>query len=70
MAADVLAREQKRPVGVEQAGRVQAAGAVEAGLLEALGKGREHGPGDDRAVRQIGRVHGNLLERALTAHPT
>ena len=57
------------PRRVEQAGRVQAAGALEGRLAQAVGQRREQVAVDARAGAERRRVHRDLLERALAADP-
>ena len=68
VAPDVLARQHELAVGVEQAGGVDAAGALERRLLEPVGQAGEERPGDRRPGRQRRAVDRDLLERALAAH--
>ncbi len=71
VAADVLADDDQRPVGVEEAGCVQAAGGGEGGLRGAQAV-RELGD-DARLDAQLAltrrRLDGDRLERALAADP-
>ena len=69
VAADVLAHEQQLAVGREQPGRVQAAGAGEPGLAQALGQVGEQRALDRRSRPGSGAAcDGDLLQRALAAH--
>ncbi len=61
--------QQQLAGGREQPGRVQAAGALEAGLAQPLGQVGEQRARDRRAGRQRRRVDRDLLQRALAAHP-
>ena len=69
VAADVLAGENQFARGVEQAGRVEAAGLLEGGLTEAVGQRGEQPARDDwpRAGRR--RRDRDLLDRPLAADP-
>ena len=67
VAADVFADDDQLALGCEEAGGVQAAGAVEGRLARPLGEVGEQsrvdsGPGGRE------RGHRDLLERALSAH--
>jgi hypothetical protein len=66
-SAEVLADAQQAAVGREQAGGVQAAGALERGLAQPVGQRREQAAIDLGPGRRRVRVHGDLLERALAA---
>ena len=55
--------------GVEEAGRVQAAGQLEGGLAQPLGKRGEERALDRRPGGGARRVDRDLLERALAADP-
>jgi ATP-dependent Clp protease protease subunit len=68
VAPDVLAHRQRRAVRVEQARGVQAAGAGELRLHEAIGQRRQQRARDHRARGQARRVHRDLVDRALAAH--
>ncbi len=69
VAPDVLAQDDQLAGRVEQRGRVQAARALEAGLHEPVGQRGEQVARDLGAGRGRRGVDGDLLERALAAHP-
>ena len=69
MAADVLADEQQLASGREEAGRVQPAGAGEAGLSHPLREVGEQVARDRRTVRQDRRVDSTLIAHARAGLP-
>ena len=68
VAPDVLARGERLSRRVEEAGRMQAAGAQERGLAQTVGQGRR-AANDRRPDRPAadGAMHRDLLQRALAA---
>src|SRR4051812_13757061 len=69
VAPDVLARVHEGAGGVEQPGRVHAAGDLERGLAQAVGQRGEQLARDDRPGRDDRALHRDLLERPLPADP-
>ena len=69
VAPDVLPDEHELARGREQAGRVQAAGALERRLDELVGEADEESRGTRGPAARVehGRADGDLLERALAA---
>jgi hypothetical protein len=73
VAADVLAQHQQRPVGAEQPGRVQPAGAGEhpLGLAQPVRQRRQHRRGDPDPVggQVIAGPDPDRVDALLAAHP-